>query len=69
MSKKTEKEFVVISPDGFTIELEATYSSHENAMKAFKIWAKRYEKQGYYRSNNGRIPLDELINHCRIVEV
>jgi hypothetical protein len=28
-------------------------------------WIKRYEVQGYYSSNNGRIPLNELENYCQ----
>lgn len=69
MTKKTKKKFVVISPDGFTIDREATYPSREEAMTAFKVWSKRYERQGYYSSNNGRIPLSELFNYCQIQEV
>ena len=67
MAKK--KQFDVISPDGFSIHFSDTYNTREEAMNAFFEWKKRYEQQGYYSSNKGRIPLDELENHCRIVEV
>ena len=64
-----KKKFDVLSPDGFSIHFSNTYATREEAMNAFFVWKKRYEAQGYYSSNRGRIPLDELENHCRIVEV
>jgi hypothetical protein len=63
------KKFDVLSPDGFSIDFEDTYHTIEQAEQAFKEWAKRYEKQGYYSSANGRIPLDELMGYCRIIEI
>jgi hypothetical protein len=62
-----EKSFVqVISPDGITIEFGSFYYKNmEDAKKAFERWKKRFESQGYYSSNNGRIPLDELEKHCQ----
>jgi len=67
MGKKIE--FDVISPDGFSIGLN-TYKSEKSARVAFKEWVKRYERQGYYSSNNGRIALEDLKDECslRIVE-
>lgn len=67
MAKK--KRYDVISPDGFSIHFSDTYKSVEEAEEAFEVWKKRFEMQGYYSSNRGRIPLDELKEHCRIVEV
>lgn len=62
--KKKEK-FVVLSPDGINIEFDKLYySSLEKAKVAFVIWKTRYESQGYYSSNYGRIPLEDLENHC-----
>lgn len=66
---KTRKRFDVISPDGFSIDRVATYKSRKEAIAAFEVWKKRYEMQGYYSSNNGRIPLEELSDFCKIVEV
>jgi hypothetical protein len=66
---KTSKRYNVISPDGFFIERVATYKSRKEAIAAFEVWKKRYVLQGYYSSNNGRIPLEELADFCRIVEV
>ena len=59
----------VLSPDGITIENVWSYPSKEKAESAFKKWRKRYEKQGYYSSNEGRIPLDELKSHCKFVKL
>ena len=62
--------YEVLSPDGFTIEFDRPYyTSKEKAMIAFHEWKERYKRQGYYSSNNGRIPLDELENYMTIHEV
>jgi hypothetical protein len=68
MAKKKPK-FDVISPDGFSIHREDTYSSRNEAKKALAEWIKRYEDQGYYSSNKGRIPLDELADYCKVIEI
>jgi hypothetical protein len=67
MENKTKYD--VISPDGFSIHHSDTYATKEQAKNALKEWVKRYENQGYYSSNKGRISLSELENHCEIVEV
>jgi hypothetical protein len=64
-----KERFDVLSPDGISIHFSDTYPSEKAAMKAFEIWKKRYEFQGYYSSNNGRIPLTELHNHIKIVKI
>ena len=64
-----KKKYDVISPDGFSISFTDTYGSVEKAKEAFEEWKKRFEAQGYYSSNRGRIPLDELEEHCTIVEL
>jgi hypothetical protein len=63
-----KKKYDILSPDGFSIHHSDTYSSPEKAWAAFDEWKKRYEMQGYYSSNRGRIPLDELKNHCELVD-
>jgi len=55
MQNKTRYD--VISPDGFSIHHSDTYATKEDAMNAFHDWKKRFQSQGYYSSNNGRIPL------------
>jgi hypothetical protein len=60
----------VLSPDGFTIEFgKPYYPSKKKAFEAFDKWKKRYELQGYYSSNNGRIPLNELEEHMSIRKI
>lgn len=66
---KKKQKFDVITPDGFSIHISDTYSSEAEAIAAFNVWKKRYEHQGYYSANSGRIPLDELFSRCRIVKV
>jgi hypothetical protein len=66
---ENKKKYDVISPDGFSIHFSDTYSTKEEARNAFFDWKKRFDAQGYYSSNNGRIPLDELENYCRIIEI
>jgi hypothetical protein len=62
-------QFDVYSPDGFAIHREDTYPSREIAEQKLQEWVKRYEQQGYYSSNKGRITLDELASCCKIVEI
>jgi len=59
-------KFDVISPDGLPIN-PSNYASEAKARTAFKKWAKRFEMQGYYSSNAGRIELDDLQSHCKLV--
>ena len=66
---ENETRYDVISPDGFSIHHSDTYKTKEDAMIAFFEWKKRFDIQGYYSSNNGRIPLNELEQHCKIVKI
>lgn len=61
---KKAKKYNVFSPDGFTIENNEGYLTPEAALNAFEVWKKRFEAQGYYSSNKGRIPLSELQDNC-----
>lgn len=63
------KSFDVISPDGFSIDRIMTYPTRTKAKNALKKWTKRFEQQGYYSSVKGRIPLSELADHCKIIEL
>jgi len=68
MKKKTGVQ--VLSPDGITIEFGSfCYKNMEDAKKAFERWKNRFEQQGYYSSNKGRIPLDELEKYCEFKTV
>ncbi len=60
--------WTVLSPDGFAIEFE-NYKTKKEAKIALDNWIKRFETQGYYSSNNGRINLDELKDYCEIQKI
>ena len=59
----------ILSPDGITLRREKTYSTIDEAKADFNEWKKAFERQGYYSSNKGRIPLDELEENCTLIEV
>jgi hypothetical protein len=59
----------LLSPDGFSISAVEVYASKEAVEKAYTKWAKRFESQGYYSSNNGRIPLIELRGKCTRIKL
>lgn len=63
------KKYIVLSPDGFTIEREvASYTSKKKAMEAFTKWKENYSRQGYYSSvKYGRINLSDLVDYCQFV--
>lgn len=62
--------YIVLSPDGFPIHFEDTYSSKTKAETAFVEWLKRYEFQGYYSSvSYGRIPLSDVKDYCSIIKI
>ena len=64
-----EKRFDIISPDGFPIHPEKTYTQHE-VLPAFKEWKQRFIAQGYYSSVTfGRIDLYDLDDYCEVIEV
>jgi len=66
----SNKQFDVLSPDGFSIHFSDTYDTIEQAHEALKEWTKRYEFQGYYSSvNYGRIHIIDLPDYCNIIEV
>ncbi len=69
MKKKSKIKYDVFSPDGFTIHPIDMYANRKKAKQALTEWVKRYETQGYYSSNMGRISLSDLPNHCKIVPV
>ncbi len=63
------KHYDVMSPDGISINRMQTYETVEEAGEALDNFVKRYEAQGYYSSNHGRIPLDQLAFHCNLVTI
>jgi len=67
MSKK-QKRFKIISPDGIPIHMAHTIADNK-VLSTFRKWKKRFEVQGYYSSNKGRIKLDDLDDWCEVIEV
>ncbi|MDO9000995.1 MAG: hypothetical protein Q7W45_14605 [Bacteroidota bacterium] len=65
------KKYDVISPDGFSIRIGVPlFNSIKERDQYFKMWKKRYEKQGYYSSvKYGRIHLADLADYCEWIEV
>jgi hypothetical protein len=64
-----QQVYDINSPDGIGMYMDKVYSTPENAQIGFEEWKKRFEHQGYYRDNNrNMIPLNELRNHCRLVD-
>ena len=62
--------YEVLSPDGFTIEFDRPYyTSKEKAFEAFDKWKERFRRQGYYSSNNGWIPLEDLEDYMYIRKI
>ena len=61
----------ILSPDGFTIRMpgDKLFKTKSEGEKYFKQWKKRYERQGYYSLNYGRIPLSSLHEDCSWREV
>lgn len=60
--------YQILSPDGFPIHTEPS-ETQEQAIASFHEWLKRYEQQGYYSSNKGRIPLEDVEIYCTLVEL
>ncbi len=64
--KKKRASVNILSPDSITIRLEH-FETEEEAKAYFDEWLKRFEQQGYYSSNTGRIPLHKVWDCCRYV--
>lgn len=56
----------ILSPDEITIQNE-NFTTMQGAIDGLNNWVKRYESQGYYSSNYGRINLDLLVTSCQFV--
>jgi hypothetical protein len=62
------KLFNILSPDGFTISMD-NFKTKKEALNYFAEWKKRFELQGYYSSNNGRISLEDLDDECCFINL
>jgi len=63
-----KKLFNILSPDGLTISMD-NFKTKEEALNYFAEWKKRFELQGYYSSNDGRIDLEDLEDKCCFIEI
>ena len=60
------KEYQILSPDELPISMQ-NYATKELAFLGFYAWKKRFEKQGYYSSLEGRIELEDLVHECQLL--
>lgn len=63
------KEYCVLSPDGFHISQQVSYTGIEKAKEARDAFVENYRKQGYYRSNKGIIDIKDLKIHCYVIPI
>ena len=62
--------FTVLSPDGFPLEMDGEYKTKEECKEAIDKFVDRYRAQGYYSMTvRTRIPIEEIEENCRIVEL
>ena len=61
----------ILSPDGFSIRMpgDPLFKTRQEGTTYFKKWKRRFEAQGYYSSNSGRILLTDLEAECTWAEV
>jgi len=69
--RKNKVFYDIISPDGFTIRMpgDPLFKTRVEGVKYFNQWKKRFEFQGYYSSNYGRILLIDLFDECTWAEI
>lgn len=65
MAKKI-KTYTLLSPDGFPLDIDNKAYTEKEINPAIDKFKKRFESQGYYSANWGRIPLDEIEKHITI---
>ncbi len=65
--KAKAKVYTVLSPDGIPIERHGVYRSIKKAREAATAWMKRFEAQGYYSANYGRVSLEDLPYELELV--
>jgi hypothetical protein len=53
----------IFSPDGISIR-EKPFKTKKEAAEYYQEWVKRFENQGYYSSNRGKIELKHLSCNC-----
>lgn len=67
--KNNNMKWIILSPDGFSINYEGGFKTKKAALSFFKEWVKGYEMQGYYSSvSYGKIPLEDLEQYCQLIK-
>ena len=62
--------FTVLSPDGFPLERDTEYKNKKEAQEAIEKFVDKYRAQGYYSTTvRVRIPIHEIEENCRLVEL
>jgi hypothetical protein len=61
------QKFRILSPDGFDIRMDKFSYTEKQVQGELEKFTKRYEMQGYYSSNRGRISLEDIADHCSVV--
>jgi hypothetical protein len=67
-----KQRFIVTGPDGMPIGGLQKYDSKEEAKLAIRVFVNRYRSQGYYYKEvvvRTKIPIDEIADECRIIEI
>jgi hypothetical protein len=61
------QKFRILSPDNIDIRMDKFEYTKKQVPQELEGFAKRYERQGYYSSNRGRIPLEDITEQCSVV--
>ena len=61
------QKFRILSPDGFDIRMDKFTYTEKQVEDELNKFVKRYEIQGYYSSNRGRIALEDLAECCHVI--
>lgn len=68
-TKQLTPLYRVLSPDGFDIERDGEYNSHEEAKEALNRFIERFKVQGYYSTaSRERISLNHIAQYCKIIQ-
>lgn len=69
LEENTLRKFYLISPDGFSIVQDKSFTNTMKAYDYYKDWMKRYESQGYYSStDHGKISIEDLHFYVEIFD-
>jgi hypothetical protein len=63
------QKFRILSPDGFDIRMDKHTFTKKQVPQELENFVKRYERQGYYSSNRGRIDLEDIADYCSVVPI